>query len=112
MHLGVITALTSLNGGQPNFARCDCRLLGGTLRILGLLPANGILLGAMFTLRPSHAFSYIGSVTAIEQWELAKLCGVGQGRELRNFRFSFAPPIGLFGRAAITLGIGPHSSFY
>jgi len=30
----------------------------------GLLPPNGILPGAKFTLRPSHAFSYIGSVTA------------------------------------------------
>jgi len=31
---------------------------------LGLLPSNGILPGATFTLRPSLAFSYIGSVTA------------------------------------------------
>jgi len=30
----------------------------------GLLPSNGILLGAIFTLRPSLVFSYIGSVTA------------------------------------------------
>jgi len=30
----------------------------------GLLPPNGILSGAKFTLRPSLAFSYIGSVTA------------------------------------------------
>jgi len=38
----------------------------GTLYIhfLGLLPRNGILSGAECTLRPSHAFSYIGSVTA------------------------------------------------
>jgi len=35
---------------------------------------------------------------ALEYWALATLCGVEQG----------APPI--FGRAAITLGIGPHSS--
>ena len=32
--------------------------------ILGLLSPNGILPGAKFTLRPSLAFSYIGSVTA------------------------------------------------
>jgi len=38
--------------------------------------------------------------TALEQWASAKLCGVEQR----------APPI--FGRAAITLGIGPHSSFF
>ena len=30
----------------------------------GLLPPNGILPDAKFTLRPSDAFSYIGSVTA------------------------------------------------
>jgi len=33
----------------------------------GLLPANGILPGAEFTLRPSLAFSYFGSVT-VRQW--------------------------------------------
>jgi len=37
--------------------------------------------------------------TALEQWASAKLCGVQQR----------APPI--FGRVAITLGIGPHSSY-
>jgi len=31
---------------------------------LGVLPHYGILPGAKFTLRPSLAFSYIGSVTA------------------------------------------------
>jgi len=42
------------------------RLLGWytTYTFLGLLPPNGILPGAKFTLRPSLAFSYIGSVTA------------------------------------------------
>jgi len=37
--------------------------------------------------------------TVLQQWTSAKLCGVEQR----------APPI--FGRAATTLGIGPHSSF-
>jgi len=43
----------------------------------------------------------LGSVTArySQQWASAKLCGVEQR----------APPI--FGRVAITLGIGPHSSY-
>jgi len=36
--------------------------------------------------------------TVLQQWTLAKLCGIEQK----------APPI--FGRATITLGIGPHSS--
>ena len=65
----------------------------------GLLPPDGILPRAKFTLRPSLAFSYISSVTARQSSSgSAKLCGI----ELR------APPI--FDRAAITLGIGPHSS--
>jgi len=38
--------------------------------------------------------------TALQYWASAKLCGVDQK----------APPI--FRRAGITLGIGPHSSFY
>jgi len=38
--------------------------------------------------------------TVLQQWASAKLCGVEQR----------APPI--FERAAITLGIGSHSSFY
>ena len=44
----------------------------------------------------------LGSVTArhSSRWASAKLCGVEQR----------APPI--FGRAAITLGIGPHSSLF
>jgi len=65
-----------------------------------LLPHNGILPGAKFTLRPaSLALSYRQPYcTALEQWARAKLCGV----EHR------APPI--FDRATITLGIGPHST--
>jgi len=67
--------------------------------IWGLVPANGILLGAKFAFRPSLAFSYFGSVTArhTEQLASGKLCSVEQR----------APPI--FGRTAITLEIGPHS---
>jgi len=64
--LGFVTAATSLNGGQPNFARCLAVSWTGTLYIHfpGLLPRNGILPRAKFTLRASLAFSYIGSVTA------------------------------------------------
>jgi len=57
--------------------------------------------GAKFTLRRSLALAYIGSVTARHSCSgRQQNCGV----EPR------APP--LFGRAAITLGIGPHSSCY
>ena len=44
--------------------------------------------------------------TALEQWASAKLCCVVQGIKLRNFRRG--PPT--LGRAAIRLGIGPHST--
>ena len=63
--LAFITATTSLNGGQPNFARCLAVSWAGTLYIhFGALAPEGILPGAKFTLRPSLAFSYIISVTA------------------------------------------------
>jgi len=45
--------------------------------------------------------------TAREQRPSAKLCGVVQWMELRNFRRGRH-----LGWAVITLGIGPHSSFY
>jgi len=56
------------------------------------MPPNG---GAKFTLRPSPAFSYIGSVTArhSNSRSSAKLYGVGQGRELRHFRSSVVSTI-------------------
>jgi len=59
--LGFVTAATSLNKSQPNFARC---LAVSYIHFRGLLPHNGILPGEKFTLRPSLALSYIGSVTA------------------------------------------------
>jgi len=96
--LDLFTAATSLTRGQPNFERCLAVSWAATLYIhfRGLLPPDGILPGAKFTLRPSLAFSYIGSVTA---------------RHFSSGRLSQrAPPI--FGWAAITLGIDPHSSFF
>ena len=59
-----ITAPTSRNGSQPNFARCLAVSWAGTLCIhfWGLLSPQGILPGAKFTLRPNLAFSYIGIV--------------------------------------------------
>ena len=49
---------------------------------------------------------------ALEQWASAKLCGMVQGIELRNFRSSAFSTEGAIyiPKAAITLGIGPHSS--
>jgi len=73
------------------------------------LSPNRIFLAAKFTLRPSLAFSYIGSVTA---WHSSS--GVDQtlGRGTRNGITELsltAPPI--FGWMAIKLGIGPRSSY-
>ena len=64
--LAFVTAPTSLNGGQPNFARCLAVSWAGTLYIhfRGLLSSNETLPGAKFTLRLTLAFSYIGVVTA------------------------------------------------
>ena len=80
-----------------------CTMFGRILRcyttyiFLGALAPDRILPVAKFTLRPSLAFSYIGTVT---EWHSSSgrqpNCGVEQR----------APPI--FGRAAIRLGIGPH----
>ena len=63
---GIVTAATSLSGGQPNFARCLAVSCAATLHIYfwGLLPPDIILPVAKFTLRPSLALSYIGTVTA------------------------------------------------
>jgi len=63
------------------------------------LAPNGILPGAKFTLHPSLSFSYIGSVTARHS---------SSGRQPNCGGWQRAPPI--CGWAAITLGIGPHSS--
>jgi len=101
--LGFITAATSLNGSQPNFARCLAVSWAGTLYVhfRELLPRYGILPGARFTLCPSLALSSIGSVTARHSSTGRQPnCGVEQR----------APP--MFTRAAITLGIGPHCSFF
>jgi len=53
--LGFVNAATSLNGSQPNFVQCLVVSWAGTLYIhfWGLLPRNGILPGAKFTLCPS-----------------------------------------------------------
>jgi len=97
---GFVTAATSLNGSQPNYAQCLALTWAGRLYIhfRRLLLRSGILPGAKFTVRPlSLALSYWQRYcTAVEHWVRAKLCGV----EHR------APPI--FSRATITLGTGPH----
>jgi len=67
LRLGSVTAAMSLNGSQPNFARCLAVSWAGTLQIhfRGFLPHYGILPHAKFTLHPpSLVLSHFGSVTA------------------------------------------------
>jgi len=68
---------------------------------LGILPPHAILPRTKFTLPPNLAFCYIGSVIARHS---------SSGRQPNCSVQQRAPPI--FDRAAITLGIGPHSSCY
>ena len=64
--LGFVTAATSVNRSQPNFARCSAVSWACTLYIhfRGLLPRDGIYPGAKLILCPSLALSYIVSVSA------------------------------------------------
>jgi len=82
--VGFVSAPTSFNGGQQTFAGCLAISWAGTLYItfLGALAPNRILPGANFTLCPSLAFCYC---TALEQCRSAKICGIVQGMELRNY---------------------------
>jgi len=92
--------------GQPNFAPCLAVSWPGTLyTFLGPLPPNGILPGAKFTLHPSLAISYIGSV--ILYGTPAESVSQTLRRRTRNGITELsqtAPPT--FRWAAITLGIG------
>jgi len=66
LHLEFVTAATSLTEGQPNFAQCLAISWAGILYIhfsRGSYP-DRILPSAKFTLLPSLAFEYIGSITA------------------------------------------------
>jgi len=68
--LSSVTAATSLNRSQPNFAWCLAVSWAGTLHVH--FWGEGILPGAKFTLHPpSLALSYFGSVTA---WHLSSGC--------------------------------------
>jgi len=103
--LAFVTATTSLTGGQSNFARCLTVSFPGTLyeHFQGLLPPDGILPGAKFTLRPSLASSYIHSVT-MRHSSSGHQPNFVAWYTVWNYG-TFAP---MFGWAAITLGIGPH----
>jgi len=102
--LGFVSAATSLNGSQPNFAH-DVWPSPGLVHYIYILRALARLrnfprCNIHFASKSSALLYWQRYCTALDKWASAKLCGVKQR----------APPI--FGRAAITLGIGPRSSFF
>jgi len=91
--LGFVTASTSLNRGEQNFARCLTVSWAGTLYILFFGGGEAVAPWRNFVRCKSHFVSkscvflyWQCYCTALEQWSLAKLCGVVQGMELQNFR--------------------------
>jgi len=108
--LGFVTAATSLTGGQPNFAWWVAVSWVGTLCIhfWGLLPLTEfcqMLIYCVQILRsPTLAVWLHGTRVASVSQTLWR--GTRNGITELSQR---APPI--FGWAAVTLGIGPHSCF-
>jgi len=100
--LGFVTAPTSLNRSQPNFARCiPSAGLVTIYTFLAALAPKGTLTGVKFTLCPSLALFNIGSVTARHSSSGRQPnCGAEQGKLLRTARRFFSTSI--FGGAAIT----------
>ena len=107
-----VTAPTSLNGGRPNFAWCLAISWAGTICIhfREFLPHNGILPGVKFTLRPSLALCYIGSIAARHSSSCRRQPndGVVQEMELRNFRISsFSTGLHLYSEVGHHVGHRP-----
>jgi len=90
--LAFITAATSLTGGQPNFAQCLAVSWAGTLyiRLQGLLPLTEFCpvtrCNIHFTSKSCVLLQWQHYCMALQPQASAKLCGVVQGMELRNFR--------------------------
>ena len=87
--LAFVTAATSLNGGQPNFARSLSVLWASTVCIhfRELLPLTEFC-QVQKSLRPSHACVLVywqRYCTALQQRASANLCGMVQVMELRDF---------------------------
>jgi len=107
--LGLVTAAMSLTRGQPNFTRCLAVCWAATLymhfrRLLPLTKFRRVQNSrCVQVLRSPILAALLHGIPAAGS---AKLCGVAQGIMELSQR---ASPI--FGWAAITLGIGPHSSY-
>ena len=91
LRLGFVTAVTSsLNGSQPNFARCFAISCAGTLYIYtfsgALAPWQNFASCKMHVTSKSWVLLYWQRYcTALQRRASAKLCGVVQGTALRNF---------------------------
>jgi len=87
LHVGFVTALASVTGGQPNFAWYLAISWAVSLyvHIRGLLLPKGILPRAKFTLHPSRVIlywqRYCAALEHDEQWASAKLCGMASSRD-------------------------------
>jgi len=89
LRLGFVTAPTSLNGGQPNFAQCFAISWTGILYIhfWAFLPLTEFCqLQNTLCVQVLHFLYWQYCCMAFEQWASAKVCGVWQGMELQNFR--------------------------
>jgi len=89
-------------------------MFGNTLRwytictFSAALAPDRILPGAKFTIRPSLAFFYIGSVTA---WCSSSERQPNFAAWYKEWKYgTFADGATYIGRAAITLCVGPHTS--
>jgi len=101
--LGFVTAPKSLNGGQPNFAQCLAVSWAGTLCIHFLE-----------ALAPVEEFCHIQSSLCVQILRSSILSGLLQGTRAAGVSQISAFSRGdayIRYRAAITLGIDPHSSF-
>jgi len=84
-----VTAATSLNGSQPNFARCLAVSCAGTLYTFSgaLVPwQNFVSCKIHFASKSCVLLYWQRYCTALQQQASAKLPGMVQAMELRNFR--------------------------
>jgi len=108
--LASVTAATSLNGPQPNYARYLAASCAGTLYLhfRGLLP-----LREFCQVQSSLYVQVLRSPILAALVHGTRVVGISQTlrRRTRNgiTELSHGAP-SIFGRAAITLGTGPHSS--
>jgi len=110
--LGFVTAATSLTGGQPNFARCLAFCWAATLCIhfRGLLPLTEFCLVQnllYIQVLRCHILAVLLHGTPAAGITQTLRHGTSNGITELSQR---APPI--FGKVAITLGIGPNSSLF